>query len=189
MNWFSFLSSQAKKSSRPVLRSNVRPQLETLEGRIVPSGGLKLGQLIGHAALHGHHHQPPHNHHGHNGHGGGQGNGGGGQVSTGTISGTVVNDQTGSPMVGSTVVLQDSAGNVVATTTTTGPNGSFSFAGIQPGTYNVVLVPDNGFDLATATAGSLGGTPSAGQVGSILVAAGANGNGYVLREVPLGIPA
>jgi hypothetical protein len=92
----------------------------------------------------------------------------------------------GTPMAGSTVVLVNSTNSAIVSSTTTLADGSYSFKGIPAGTYNVVLVPDNGFQTVRATAGTIGGTPAIGEVDSIMVKAGANGTGYVLREVPIG---
>jgi len=46
-------------------------------------------------------------------------------------------------VTGVTVRLLDTAGNLVATTTT-GPDGGYSFAGVAPGTYQVEFVPPSG---------------------------------------------
>jgi hypothetical protein len=101
------------------------------------------------------------------------------QQASATLSGSVtqhvINGDTvdSSPQGGTTVELINSLGVVVQTTTTL-PDGTFTFSGVSAGTYSIVVVPPqtvqvNGtnFNLATgsgsgtfATAGSLDGNSS-----------------------------
>ena len=64
------------------------------------------------------------------------------EVQYGSLSGTVLNDTTGdgsgdSPISGVTITLKNSNGDVVDTTTTA-PDGSYSFPDLVPGSYTVV---------------------------------------------------
>lgn len=212
-NWKSFFSnlSPASKKTvhRPAPRPSFRLQLDRLESRALPSGGCHVpaqpgplpGQYGSHHGTSAEHHDRDHgqrhdhdghHHHGHQGGGNNQGGGnsgggssGGGQGSTpGSISGSVVNGQNNSPVSGVTVTLTDNTTGA-SQSITSGPTGTYSFAGLQPGTYTVVETPSAGFQPVTSPgAGSLGGTPGTGQISNIVVTNAANGTGYVLAEVP-----
>lgn len=72
----------------------------------------------------------------------------------GSISGTVLNDTTGdgngdSPISGVTITLKDSNGDVVDTTTTA-PNGTYSFPDLPPGSYTVVENDLSGYFSVTS---------------------------------------
>ncbi|MFN8498615.1 MAG: SdrD B-like domain-containing protein [Anaerolineae bacterium] len=74
----------------------------------------------------------------------------------GNVTGNVFNDlngdgvrQPGEPGIpGVTVTLKDGAGNTVGTTTTD-PNGNYSFPNVPPGTYTVVETDPSGFVSTT----------------------------------------
>jgi SdrD B-like protein/IPT/TIG domain-containing protein len=82
-----------------------------------------------------------------------------------SISGTVVNDLNGNhlvdpgepPLAGAIVTLQDNTGALVGTTTT-GADGSFTFANLADGTYTLVEVDPSGFSSTGALPG-IGGQP------------------------------
>jgi large repetitive protein len=72
----------------------------------------------------------------------------------GSISGTVRNDTTGdgngdSPIEGVTITLKDGNGDVVDTTTTA-PNGTYSFPNLPPGSYTVVENDLSGYFSVTS---------------------------------------
>jgi large repetitive protein len=104
-----------------------------------------------------------------------------GQV--GSISGSVIDSQDGSAVVGATVTLMSSTG--VTLTTTTDANGNFSFANLQPDTYTLTETTSQGWVPTGSTAGTAGGDVSvAGQVSGIVVGSGTNATGYSLQESP-----
>jgi hypothetical protein len=162
-SWFTFTASRTKRSASSW---KFRPQLTVLEGRIAPSSVVHPpvgGPSVGHV-----------NHGNHNG-------------QTDSISGSVIDSQTSTPMSGVTVTLTSTTG--VTLTTTTDASGNFSFTGLQAGTYTVTETVTGG-DIATAsTAGSAGGDASvAGQVSGIVLGSGTNATGYGLTESPF-VPA
>jgi Carboxypeptidase regulatory-like domain len=169
-SWFTFTASR-KKSSTSCIK--FRPQLTVLEGRIAPSPTLPP------AASHG---QAAHLAHPNNGNHSGQVNGNHyGQV--GSISGSVIDSQDGSAVVGATVTLTSSTGVIL--TTTTDANGNFSFANLQPDTYTLTETTAQGWVSTGSTAGTAGGDVSvAGQVSGIVVGSGTNATGYSLQESP-----
>ncbi len=68
---------------------------------------------------------------------------------TGIVQADTNNDDTGdTPLSGVTVTLRDGSNNVVATTTTA-PNGTFSFLNVVPGTYTVVETNPSGYASLT----------------------------------------
>jgi hypothetical protein len=82
-----------------------------------------------------------------------------------SISGTVMNDLNGNrlvdpgepPLAGAVVTLQDNTGALVGTTTT-GADGSFTFANLADGTYTLVEVDPSGFS-STGSLPGIGGQP------------------------------
>ncbi|HLW64443.1 MAG TPA: carboxypeptidase-like regulatory domain-containing protein [Gemmataceae bacterium] len=174
-SWFTFTASRKKSSASGV---KFRPQLTVLEGRIVPSPTLPPAAGNGLAAQLAH----PNNGN-HNGLVNGNHYGQGGQTTLATISGSVIDSQDGTPVVGATVTLTSSTG--VTLTTTTDANGNFSFANLQPDTYTLTETTSVGFISTASTAGTAGGDVSVvGQVSSIVVGSGTNATGYVLTESP-----
>ena len=87
------------------------------------------------------------------------------------------------PQAGVTIDLQDSFGNLIASTVT-GSSGAYSFTGIGPGTYSIVEPSGSDAGNDTAFAGSLGGTAGDGSISDIVVgpSAGISGTGYDLPE-------
>ncbi|MFW2383916.1 MAG: SdrD B-like domain-containing protein, partial [Acidimicrobiales bacterium] len=111
---------------------------------------------------------------------------------TGSLSGTVYNDQDasgnlspGDPGIGGvelTLTGNDSNGPV-SSTTTTAPDGTYSFAGLLPGTYDITETQPGAYADASDTVGSLGGDGSTNDVlASIPVQAGENGTNYNFGE-------
>ena len=170
-NWSSFFSFLSPRAKRPARRPSFRLELNSLEARITPS------QIAPHtgpsnAAVH----QNPGHHNG--------------QV--GSISGSVVDSEFGTPMAGVTVTLTDDLnGGAVVATTQTLADGSYSFTGLQAGTYTVTATPAIGYmDTLSLTTGSLpGGTVGTGTISGIQLMARDVGTGYTLGEAQIGIPA
>ncbi len=79
----------------------------------------------------------------------------------------------------------DEQGDTIHVVTTTGTDGSWSFAALNPGTYAVVEATPNGFGAHGATAGPLGGTVGDRRIDGIVLGAGAQGAGYLFGEVPV----
>jgi large repetitive protein len=70
--------------------------------------------------------------------------------SPGSLTGTVVNDVNGTPVAGASVALVDGDDATVATTTSAA-DGSFTLAGLDRGTYTLVIDGGTGYDLRTIT--------------------------------------
>jgi hypothetical protein len=168
-NWKSWFTFTASRTKGPASNWKFRPELTVLEGRIAPtpvvpppsSGGPPVGHVApGQLNNNGNHY---------------------GQV--GSISGTVIDSQDGSFVVGATVTLTSSTG--VTLTTTTDAFGNFSFANLQPDTYTLTETTPDGWIPTSSTAGSAGGDASvAGQVSGIVVGNGIDATGYTLTESP-----
>ena len=111
---------------------------------------------------------------------------------SGSLSGTVYIDETDSGVLASgdpgipgvTVTLS----GPVNTTTTTGPNGTYSFANLPSGTYTITETQPVGFVPGMDTAGSLSGSTSVQDViSSIIVGTGGQGTGYNFGELTSGL--
>jgi hypothetical protein len=170
-NWKSWFTFTASRTKRPASSWNFRPELTVLEGRIAPSAVVhppQGGPPVGHVAPG----QLTNN-----------GNHIGQVAKTATISGTVIDSNDGSFVVGATVTLTSSTG--VTLTTTTDGNGNFSFANLQPDTYTLTETTPDGWIPTSSTAGPVGGDASvAGQVSGIVVGSGIVATGYTLTESP-----
>ncbi len=80
----------------------------------------------------------------------------------------------------------DSQGNAIPSqTTTTAHDGSFSFAGLQAGTYTITESQPRNLADGSSVAGTLGGTTAADSISGIVVSAGGAGTGYTFSEGPL----
>ncbi|MBP2473374.1 putative repeat protein (TIGR01451 family) [Crossiella equi] len=102
-----------------------------------------------------------------------------GELPPAGISGKVVEDD-GTPIPGVTITL---TGNGTTLTTATGPDGSWSFPNLPPGTYTVTETQPPGFGDGPDTPGSAGGTPQAPDtISGITLTPGKNGTGYVFTE-------
>jgi hypothetical protein len=69
-------------------------------------------------------------------------------------------------------------GQTVTMTATTDQNGFYHFDNLRPGTYTITQTPLANFQEEVANVGSVGGSPSTGQVSGITLAAGTNGVNY-----------
>jgi SdrD B-like domain len=79
----------------------------------------------------------------------------------------------------------DTAGDVISVSTSTGTNGSYSFSGLLPGTYQVSVVPSN--PLVASNVGTVGGfldgtVQGDGSIASVVIAAGNQGINYNFGE-------
>lgn len=73
----------------------------------------------------------------------------------GAISGAVTDAGSGRPLDDATIELEDSAGHVLASTTT-GPDGSYTFNGLAPGSYYLfATAPDGSADAGAYYPGAL----------------------------------
>jgi len=107
------------------------------------------------------------------------------QVSS--LAGKVTNENTHAGYAGLTVTLTgtDANGNAVSLTTTTAADGTYSFANLAAGTYNLSVTDPSGYSDAGAVVGSVNGNkdgtyggPGSFSIGSISLGAGQNGTGY-----------
>jgi protocatechuate 3,4-dioxygenase beta subunit len=108
-----------------------------------------------------------------------------------SVSGMVMVDNDGSGaedaanpgVAGVTVNLLNSAGKVVATTTTD-QNGQYSFTGLTPGQYLVADVQPAGYFAEDSEVGSVGGnSDSANQISAIVLGSGVQGLHYDFCEL------
>ncbi len=107
---------------------------------------------------------------------------------TTSLSGNVLNGTQGGAIAGVTINLAEFVNGawMNVATTTTGADGSYSFTGLQAGTYQITQTPPlpSGFtfESTTSTTGTVGGTAdgfaSGDVIGSINVNAGDNGINY-----------
>jgi hypothetical protein len=149
-----------RRAARP---APTQLKVEQLEDRSVPSG-TSLCHIAavhpGGACFEQASHAPAcpqghdHGHHGHHHHGGG-GTHGHPKHNVGSISGTILNDSTGTALTGVTVTVSvlNSTGGVVATTTTS--SGVYSFTGLavaggSGSTYTVVQTTLSNYTLDTS---------------------------------------
>ena len=78
----------------------------------------------------------------------------------------------------------DDLGNAVELTTTTAADGSWSFTGLRPGTYQVAEAQPAGYDDGKDTPGTAGGTGGDDVITSITLGAGVVATDYVFGEHP-----
>ncbi|WHT21620.1 SdrD B-like domain-containing protein [Crossiella sp. CA-258035] len=103
-----------------------------------------------------------------------------GELPPAGISGKVVEDD-GTPIPGVTITVTDKDG--IKTTTTTKPDGTWSFPNLPPGTYTVTETQPPGFGDGPDTPGSAGGTPQLPDTFSgITLTPGQSGAGYTFTE-------
>ncbi|MBX3668351.1 MAG: DUF11 domain-containing protein [Rhodocyclaceae bacterium] len=76
----------------------------------------------------------------------------------------------------------DDTGAAVDIQTSTGADGSYSFANLRPGNYVVTETQPAGYGNGATVAGSAGGTAGSDTVSAITLAQGASGTGYDFRE-------
>jgi hypothetical protein len=116
-----------------------------------------------------------------------------GMVEPASLSGVVFLDAGGSGArgadeggLGGVAVLltgRDDRGAAVSLTTRTAADGSFSFTGLRPGTYDLTAAAD-GLLAGPATPGSGGGTAGTGEVTGIVLRPGETGRDYLFGEAP-----
>jgi hypothetical protein len=107
---------------------------------------------------------------------------------TSTIGGLVFDDadQSGGfnsgdnplPDVAVTITGTTTGGQAVNLSTTTGQDGTYSFANLPAGNYTISVVQPDGFIQGLSFAGAFGGTPAANSVNAIPVPAGQASIGY-----------
>ncbi|MGO1054883.1 SdrD B-like domain-containing protein [Crossiella sp. CA198] len=103
-----------------------------------------------------------------------------GELAPAGISGKVVEDD-GTPIPGVTITLTDQDGKTA--TTTTKPDGTWSFPNLPPGTYAVTETQPPGFGDGPDTPGSAGGTPQQPDtISGITLTSGQSGTNYVFTE-------
>ena len=104
-----------------------------------------------------------------------------GELLGASLSGSVRTDA-GTPLAGVTVTVGgvDGAGRTVpATVVTTGPDGTWTAAGLVPGTYTVTEAQPAGFAPGRATAGPAGGTVATSErITAVPVTSGTAATGY-----------
>ncbi len=118
-----------------------------------------------------------------------------GEVRGTSVSGAVFDDVNddgsqaagGEPgIAGVTVVLTGSndLGQAINQSTATSADGTFSFAGLRPGTYKLAETQPTNFTEGTSTAGSAGGDPVAtiDEISGIALTSGATATGYLFGE-------
>jgi large repetitive protein len=109
---------------------------------------------------------------------------------SGTISGSVYADANNDGFIdpsekgiaGTTVVLLDNANNVVATTTTN-PDGSYSFANVPPGNYRIVETQPTGWNDGIDTPGTGGSSPANDTIAVAMPSGGAALTGHNFGEI------
>ncbi len=87
-------------------------------------------------------------------------------VVPGSLSGYVINQFSGVGVGGIKVDLENSSGIILATTTTN-PDGSYTFTGLLPGTYQLVAVGTHIFRGVGEQVGIVGGQPDGTDLGSL----------------------
>jgi protocatechuate 3,4-dioxygenase beta subunit len=90
--------------------------------------------------------------------------------------------ETGIPGVDITLTGTDLFGAPVATTATTAFGGTYSFAGLLPGTYVIAEAQPSGYFDGADAAGSAGGTVGADVISDIVLGSGTTATGYLFAE-------
>jgi uncharacterized repeat protein (TIGR01451 family) len=98
------------------------------------------------------------------------------ELSPAKLSGKVINEATGAPIgsVQITLTGKDDRGVDVTYTTYTAADGTYSFTGLRPGTYDVVETQPAGYidGAAPVSAGSTGGTAGINKINSVTLSQG-----------------
>jgi hypothetical protein len=87
-----------------------------------------------------------------------------------SLSGFVFNQTNGLGLGGFTVYLEDSAGNILSTQPTNA-DGSYTFTGLQPGTYQLVAVGPTGWTGAGESVGTVNNNSDGIDMGSLTIGA------------------
>jgi hypothetical protein len=97
------------------------------------------------------------------------------------------NNLTGLGGVTLTLTGTTASGFPVSMTTTTNPDGSYSFGSLLPGTYTITQTLPTGYTFESASAGTVGGaqdgTAGSGNISSISVKAGDSGINYNFTDL------
>ena len=117
-----------------------------------------------------------------------------GFITPASISGTVFKDldndgsidagEVGLPGVTVTLTGTDNLGAPVTATTTTGPDGTYTFPGLLPGIYTVTETQPTGFADGKDAAGSAGGVVGPDKVTTVSLDSGDVATGYTFGELP-----
>jgi large repetitive protein len=94
------------------------------------------------------------------------------------FSGSLTADDTPIPGVSVSITGTTTGGQSVNLSTTTGPDGTYSFANLVAGTYAISVVQPDGLLQGPSTAGAFGGTPAGTVINAIPVPAGQTSLGY-----------
>jgi hypothetical protein len=95
-----------------------------------------------------------------------------------SLSGYVFLNGSGEGGVTVTLAEVNSQGQTVTFTTTTQANGSYTFSGLQPGSYTISESPPLGITESSASAGSAGGSTLPSGAVSVGLSGGTNGTDY-----------
>jgi fimbrial isopeptide formation D2 family protein/uncharacterized repeat protein (TIGR01451 family) len=117
-----------------------------------------------------------------------------GELLPASIAGTVYEDVNGNGVLNNgdtllagvvvTLTGTDDLGQTVSRTLTTGADGTYNFTTLRPGTYTLTETQPAGFQQATNTVGSTGGSNSSTDtISTITIVPGANGVGYNFGEI------
>jgi uncharacterized repeat protein (TIGR01451 family) len=113
-------------------------------------------------------------------------------LASGSLSGTVYVDSNdngvldgGEPGIPGVTITLNGPANA---TTTTGPNGTYSFANLPAGAYTLTETQPSGYAAGKDSAGSLGGSTAVqNAISSIALGVGAQGVGYNFAELTSGL--
>lgn len=113
-----------------------------------------------------------------------------GEVRPATLSGLVrllpdgVTTLAATGISGAVVTLQgtNDLGQAVSVNRLTGPDGTFSFGDLRPGTYQIAASAGKRI-AADSIVGSAGGVVSTNSIGQIKLASGANGSNYIFQMI------
>lgn len=111
-----------------------------------------------------------------------------GELLPASVSGRVIDLTSGAPIGGVTITLTgtDDRGNAIVLTTTTAADGTYSFAGVRPGTYSVTETQPSGwFDPAGGgvTPGTTGGSAGTNVISTLTIRAGEVSTGNDFAEL------
>ena len=105
-----------------------------------------------------------------------------GLLAPATISGNVYSDlnddgieqvgENGITGVAISLTGTDDQNQPVSLSTTTAPDGSYSFSNLRPGTYTIAATTPEGDLTGKSTAGSAGGTGSSGKISEVVLSSG-----------------